>query len=93
MGVYYRVWRDEDKAAGKLAYHQCLALPVEWMSNSEALLDKSAESEPCIRYRLQMPGSPHALQSGAVLLHKDRQFEPLPVIQELLPLKARRIVK
>ena len=43
MDVYCRVWRNEDKAAGQLAYQQCLALPIEWISNSPALLVKSAE--------------------------------------------------
>lgn len=29
MEVFYRVWRDENKAAGQLAYQQCMALPIE----------------------------------------------------------------
>lgn len=43
MEVLYRVWRDEDKAAGQLAYQQCLALPMEWLSSTDALLVKAAE--------------------------------------------------
>ena len=31
-----------------------------------------------------------AAEQGAVLLHKDPEFKPLPVMQELLPLKARK---
>ena len=94
MEVYYRVWRDEDKAAGQLAYRQCLALPVEWMSNSEPLLAKSAEYKAL--YPLSIADAwiaACAAEQGAVLLHKDPEFKPLPVMQELLPLKARRIVK
>jgi hypothetical protein len=33
-----------------------------------------------------------AAEQGAVLLHKDPEFKPLPVLQELLPLKSRRSV-
>ena len=94
MEVYYRVWRDEDKAAGQLAYQQCLALPVGWMSPSETLLAKSAEYKAL--YSLSLADAwiaACAAEQGAVLLHKDPEFKPLPVMQELLPLKARRIVK
>ncbi len=28
MKVLYRVWRDEGEVAGRLAYEQCLALPI-----------------------------------------------------------------
>ena len=31
MEVLYRVWRDETEASGRLAYQQCLALPMEWV--------------------------------------------------------------
>jgi predicted nucleic acid-binding protein len=94
MEVYYRVWRDEDRTAGQLAYQQCLALPIEWISNSETLLAKSAE------YKALHPLSiadawiaACAAEQGAVLLHKDPEFKRLPVMQELLPLKAKRGVK
>ena len=43
MEVLYRVWRDENEASGRLAYQQCLALPVEWVRDSDALLLKAAE--------------------------------------------------
>ena len=43
MEVLYRVWRDEDSAAGRLAYQQCLALPMEWVPSSEGLLLQAAE--------------------------------------------------
>jgi len=91
MEVYYRVWRDEDKEAGQLAYQQCLALPVEWMSNSETLLVRSAEYKAM--YPLSIAGAwiaACAAEQGAVLLHKDPEFKPLPVMQELLPLNAKK---
>ena len=92
MEVLYRVWRDEDKAAGQLAYQQCLALPIEWLSNSETLLVKAAE------YKAICPLSiadawiaACASEHAAVLLHKDPEFKALPVTQELLPLKAKKM--
>ena len=94
MEIYYRVWRDEDKPAGQLAYQQCLALPVAWISNSETLLAKSAEYKAL--YPLSIADAwiaACAAEQGAVLLHKDPEFKPLPVMQEFLPLKARRLAK
>lgn len=91
MEVLYRVWRDEGQAAGQLAYQQCLALPMEWISNSEPLLLKAAD------YKAHFPLSMAdawiaacASEKGAVLLHKDPEFAPLPVAQELLPLKDKQ---
>ncbi len=90
MEVLYRVWRDEDKAAGQLAYQQCLALPIEWLPSDEAMLAKAAE------YKATFPLSigdawiaACASEQGAILLHKDPEFKPLPLAQELLPLKLR----
>lgn len=91
MEVYYRVWRDEDKTAGQLAYQLCQALPIEWMSNNDALLAKAAEFKAL--YPLSIADAwiaACAAEQGAVLLHKDPEFKPLPVTQELLPLKARK---
>lgn len=91
MAVLYRVWRDEDQAAGQLAYQQCLALPIEWLSSNEALLLKAAEYKA--HYPLSVADAwiaACASEQGAVLLHKDPEFKPLPVTQELLPLKNRK---
>ena len=90
MEVHYRVWHDENKAAGQLAYQQCLALPVEWLSNSETLLAKAAEYKAMYPLSIADAWSAAcASEHGAVLLHKDPEFKPVPVTQELLPLKAR----
>jgi predicted nucleic acid-binding protein len=92
MEVLYRVWRDEDKAAGQLAYQQCLALPMEWLSNNEAILIKAAEYKAV--YPLSLADAwiaACASEHGAVLLHKDPEFKPLPVTQEWLPLKAKQV--
>lgn len=94
MEIYYRVWRDEDQMAGRLAYQQCLALPITWLSNSEALLAKSAEFKAM--YPLSVADAwiaACAALQGAVLLHKDPEFKRLPVMQELLPLKTRRVAR
>ncbi|MDD2810630.1 PIN domain-containing protein [Rhodoferax sp.] len=92
MEVLYRVWRDEDKAAGQLAYQQCLALPMEWLSNTDTLMVKAAEYKAL--YPLSITEAWIAAcgsEQSAVLLHKDPEFKPLPIAQELLPLKARKI--
>jgi ribonuclease VapC len=91
MEVLYRVWRDQDEAAGRLAYQQCLALPVEWMPSSEALLLQAA------RFKAEHPLSladawiaATAAAQSATLIHKDPEFSPLPLAQEMLPLKAAK---
>ena len=43
MEVFYRVWKDEGESEGRLAYRQCLALPIQWVHENEALLLKAAE--------------------------------------------------
>jgi len=91
MEVYYRVWRDENKSAGQLAYQQCLALPIEWLSSSEALLIRSAEFKAM--YPLSIADAwiaACAAEHGATLLHKDPEFKPLPIPQEPLPFKPRK---
>lgn len=42
MEVFYRVWKDEGEAAGRLAYEQCRALPIEWVRESPELLEAAA---------------------------------------------------
>ena len=89
MEVYCRVWRDESKAAGQLAYQQCQALPMEWLSNTDTLLVKAAEFKAL--YPLSIADAwiaACASEQGAVLLHKDPEFKPLSIAQELLPLKV-----
>jgi len=41
--VLYRVWRDEGEVAGRLAYEQCLSLPIVWQHESSALLVRAAQ--------------------------------------------------
>ena len=94
MEVFYRVWRDEDKVSGQLAYQQCLALPIEWLQSSDSLLSKAAEFKAL--YPLSLADAwiaACASEQGAVLLHKDPEFKPLPIAQEFLPLKPTKAVK
>lgn len=92
MEVLYRVWRDEGQASGQLAYQQCLALPIEWLKSTDSLLVKAGEYKAL--YPLSIADAwiaACAFEQGAVLLHKDPEFKVLPVTQELLPLKAKKV--
>ena len=91
MEVLYRVWRDEDETSARLAYQQCLALPVEWVRDSDALLLMAAEMKAL--YSLSLADAwiaACARLQGAILMHKDSEFRALPIEQEALPLKAKR---
>ena len=37
MEVLYRVWKDEGERAGRLAYEQLKALPLQWVEASDVL--------------------------------------------------------
>ncbi len=89
MEVYYRVWKDEGAEAGKEAYQRCLALPVEWVHESPALLERAASikaTHPLSLADAWIAAS--ALELGATLLHKDPEFENLPgLVEARLPYK------
>jgi len=89
MEVYYRVWKDEGAEAGKEAYQHCLALPVEWVHESPALLERAASikaTHPLSLADAWIAAS--ALELGATLLHKDPEFENLPgLVEARLPYK------
>jgi predicted nucleic acid-binding protein len=90
MEVLYRVWRDEGEAAGRLAYEQCLALPVVWMHETPDLLKKAAAIKAtCPLSVADAWIAASAIEQGAVLIHKDPEFKVVPVRQELLPLKEK----
>jgi ribonuclease VapC len=42
MEVLYRVWKDEGESSGRVAYEQCLSLPIEWVHESKELLEMAA---------------------------------------------------
>jgi len=91
MEILYRVWRDEGEAAGRLAYEQCMGLPIVWIHETPDLLKRAAE--------LKATHSPSladawiaacALEQGAVLIHKDPEFQSVEVKQEALLRKPKR---
>jgi predicted nucleic acid-binding protein len=91
MEMLYRVWRDENKQAGQLALQQCLALPIEWLHNSDSMLVKAAEFKALHSLSLANAWiAACAAEQGATLLHKDPEFKPLAVVQELLTMKATK---
>ena len=91
MELLYRVWRDESKQAGQLAHQQCLALPIEWLHSSDSMLVKAAEFKALHSLSLADAWiAACAAEQGATLLHKDPEFKPLAVVQELLPMQATK---
>ena len=86
MEVLYRVWKDEGERAGRLAYEQLKALPLNWIEASEPLLEQAASIKA--RFSLSLADAwiaAAALQVGATLLHKDLEFRAIADCpQELL---------
>jgi ribonuclease VapC len=88
MEVFYRVWKDEGELAGRLAYEQCLSLPMDWIHESPELLERAAIVKA--EQRLSLADAWIAASAeiaSAVLVHKDPEFEPLSIQQEALPYK------
>jgi predicted nucleic acid-binding protein len=91
MEILYRVWRDEGEAAGRLAYEQCMGLPIVWIHESADLLKRAAElkaTHPL--YLADAWIAACALEQGAVLIHKDPEFQSVRVEQEMLVAKLGR---
>ena len=89
MEVFYRVWKNEGEAAGRKAYAACLTLPISWLHESPALLERAASIKACHPLSLADAWiAASALELGATLVHKDPEFEKLPsIIEERLPYK------
>ena len=88
MELLYRVWRDESETDARLAYEQCLALPMQWVHESPELLMKAAQTKA--QHPLSLADAwiaACASLAQATLVHKDPEFSALPLAQELLPLK------
>jgi ribonuclease VapC len=88
MEVFYRVWKDEGEAAGRLAYEQCQSLPIDWIRETPDLLELAAAIKAV--YPLSLADAwiaASAQLSPAVLVHKDPEFESLPIKQKILPYK------
>lgn len=88
MEVFYRVWKDESEQEGRLAYQQCLSLPIEWIHEHRALLEKAAEIKACHQLSLADAWiAATAILQGALLVHKDPEFAALDCRQIVLPYK------
>ena len=88
MEVFYRVWKDEGEAAGRLAYAQCQSLPIEWIHETSDLLESAAAIKAMYPLALADAWIAASAQlSSAVLVHKDPGFEQLSIKQETLPYK------
>ena len=88
MEVFYRVWKDEGEKNGRLAYEQCLSLPISWLHEDKALLEKAAEIKATHQLSLADAWiAASAIQQKAVLVHKDPEFSKLDCAQLVLPYK------
>ena len=86
MEVLYRVWKDEGERAGRLAYEQVNALPIDWLEASEPLLIAAGQIKATHALSLADAWiAAAALQSGTTLLHKDPEFQAIAgLVQEWL---------
>jgi len=88
MEVFYCVWKDESEQEGRLAYQQCLSLPIAWIHEHPALLEKAAEIKA--GHQLSLADAwiaATALLQEALLVHKDPEFKTLDCWQIVLPYK------
>lgn len=65
----------------------CLALPIEWVHESAALLQQAGAIKACHPLSLADAWiAAAALETDAILVHKDPEFEGLPgLLEERLP--------
>ena len=89
MEVFYRVWKDEGESAGREAYADCQALPIDWLHESPELLIRAASVKATHPLSLADAWiAAAALENSMTLLHKDPEFENLPgLLEERLPYK------
>lgn len=88
MEVFYRVWKDEGEHNGRLAYQQCLTLPIDWIHEDKPLLEKAAAIKAT--YPLSLADAwiaASAMAQDAVLVHKDPEFTALSARQLVLAYK------
>jgi ribonuclease VapC len=86
MELYDRVWQDEGRTQGRVAYEQCLSLPLIVVHEDTALLEKAGGIKAT--YRLSVAAAwiaASAVLLRATLVHKDPEFEPVEITQHRLP--------
>lgn len=85
MELFYRVWKDEGEKEGRVTYQRCKSLPLEWVHESELLLEKAAEIKATCSLSLADAWIiASALLTDAVLVHKDPDFESVQCEQLVL---------
>jgi predicted nucleic acid-binding protein len=89
MEVLYRVWKNDGERAGRNAYAQCLQLPIVWVRESAALLERAAAVKAMHAISLADAWiAATALECEATLMHKDPEFEAVAALsEERLPYK------
>ena len=88
MEVLYRVWKDEGESEARLAYEQCLSMPVTWIRESRKLLELAAEVKALHPLSLADAWiAASAILAQAELVHKDPEFRTLDLAQLTLPYK------
>jgi predicted nucleic acid-binding protein len=92
MELYYRVWKDEGRDRGREAYDDVRRLPVEWIHESPELLERAAALKATQSLSLADAWiGAAALEAGAILVHKDPEYQGIRDLQqELLPRKRER---
>ncbi len=90
MEVFYRVWKDENEKSGRLAYEQCQSLPITWLHEEVAFLEKAAEIKATHQLSLADAWiAASAVLKQAILVHKDPEFARLECEQLVLPYKNK----
>ncbi|MCA9999504.1 MAG: PIN domain-containing protein [Anaerolineales bacterium] len=85
MELLYRVWKDEGETAGRLAYEQCYALPIEWIHEEKLILEKAAELKT--NHAISLADAwiaAAAMLQEAELVHKDPELALIPCPQQTL---------
>jgi ribonuclease VapC len=86
MEVLYCVWKEENQTSGWLAYEQCKSLPITWVHENKALLEKAAQIKATHDLSLANAWiAASAVQHQAILVHKHPEFSRLDCEQLVLP--------
>ncbi len=86
MELFYRVWKDSGELEGRLAYEQSQSLPVTWVHEDKAFLEKAAALKATCPISIADAWiAACAILQGATLVHKDPKFESVDCPQLVLP--------
>ncbi len=93
MELLYRIWKDEDRQSGQLAYELAQSLPITWVHENKFLLEKTAEIKATHQLSLADAWiAASAILQKAILVHKDPEFSKLKCPQLVLPYKKNGVV-